>query len=313
MNIRKIHRGFVTSWVPLLIALVIFIALRVVWMGENKSLELWGSTVIQIGIAMFLWFFTQKYVIIREKTLLATGFYLLLVGTNPLFFYSLRGSIAAFLFLFCLWILFDTYQKPWSQRNALNISLALTLGSFYWVPLLLFFPLVWYGMYKLKSLNVRTFFASLMGVGAVCLFLFAWSVYKNDWAVFIQMLPDLSALWEFRFPLSMDLKDVITNILLGILFILSVTKIFMASVPEKVQTRAFLGYLTALAVAFSILFLVQNQWGQEWLLILYVSLSLLFAHYFTLSQNLYALWLFLLVIVFFLLRFVGEWFPGIVI
>ena len=302
MNIRKIHKSFVTSWTPLLIALLIFVALRIFWIDRGKPWELWGSMLIQIGIAMFLLFLTQKYVIIREKTLLSAFFYLLLVGTNPLLFQDLRGSIAAFLIVFCLWILFDTFQNPLSQRNALNISLILALGSFYWVPLLLFFPLIWYGMRQLKSLNLKTFFASFMGLGVVCLFLLAWSVYKNDWAVFLQVLPDLSALWDFRFPLSMDIKELVTNSLLGILLLISAIDIFMAGVSEKVQSRTFLGYLTVLAVVFSMLFLFQNQWEKEWLSILYVPISLLFARYFTVSQKLGTVWLFLLVIVFFLLR-----------
>jgi hypothetical protein len=260
---------------------------------------------------MFLLNLTQRYVIIREKTFLPAFFYLLLAGVNPLYFYDLRGSVAAFLVVLCLLILFDTYQKPLSQRNALNMSLVLTLGSLYWAPLLLLFPLFWYGMYWFKSLNFKTFFASLMGLAAVCLFLFAWSIFKDDWTVFVQMLPDWSALWDFRFPPLVTVTELVTNIFLGILFVLSVVQIFMAGVSEKIQARTFLSYLSALAAVIAILFLGQNQWEKEWSLILYVPVSLLFAHYFTLAQRLAGMWLFLFTIVFFLSMFAWQWFSGI--
>ena len=302
MNIRKIHRSFITSRVPMIIAVLIFIALRIPWIDDGEALELAASTLIQIGTALFLLHFTQKYTIIQQRTLLPAFFYLLLVGTNSLFFYDLRGSIAAFLILFCLWILFDTYQNPLSQRSVLNISLVLTLGSFYWPPLLWFFPLLWHGMYQLKSLNIRTFFASLMGLAVVGLFLFAWSVYKNDWLVFIQIVPDFRALWDFRIPSLASIKETVTNIFLVIMFTLAVFNIFIVGVAEKAQARTFLGYLSVLTVAVSILFLGQNQWEKEWLLILYVPLSIVLAHYFTLSQRLSTVWLFLLTVLFFLAK-----------
>ena len=310
MNIRKIHKSFIHHRLPLIIALLIFIALRIPWIGKGETLELGVSMFIQIGTALFLVHVVQKYTFIRQRTLLPALFYLLLVGTNSLFFYDLKGSIFSFLILLCLLFLFDAYQKPFSQRNALNISLVLTLGSFYWTPLLLFFPLFWYGMYKLECLTIKTFFANLTGWAVVYFFLFSWSVYKDDWAVFIQMLPDLSALWTFHFPHSVSIEDLVANIFLGSLFILSVFNIFLLGIAEKAQTRTLLGYLSVLTVVIAILFLGQNQWDKEWLLILYVPLSIVLAHYFTLSQKRATMWLFLFTVLFFLLLFAWQWIPG---
>ena len=308
MNISHIHKGFINNRLSLIIALLVFVALRIPWIGEGEVLELGASTFIQIGSALLLLHFAQKQSIIRQRTLLPAFFYLLLVGTNPLLFYDLRGSVSTFIVLLCLLFLFDTYQNPLSQRNALNISLVLALGSFYWPPLLFFFPVFWYGMYWVKSFNLKTFFATLLGLAVVYLFLLAWSVYKNDWAVFMQVMPDWSVLWDFRFPHSASIEESATNIFLFILFVLSVFNIFMVGVAEKAQARTFLGYLSQLTVVVSILFLSQNQWGTEWLLILYVPLSIVLAHYFTLSQKPGTMWLLLLTILFFLLMFAWKWY-----
>ena len=304
MNIRTLHKSFINSRFPLIITLLIFIAVRILCMDEGKALDLWGSMFIQIGIALYLSQFTQKYVIIRQKTLLPTFFYLLLVGTNPLFFYDFWASVSVSLILLCFRFLFDTYQNPSSQRNALNISLVLALGSFYWVPLLLFIPLFWYGMYLFKSLNFKTFFASLMGLAMVCLFLLAWGIYKNDRTFFIQILPDWGVLWDFRYPSMISTEEWITDFFLCILLILSVVKIFMAGVSEKAQAKTFFGYLSLLTVVIFIFFLSQNQWKKEWLLILHLPVSIILAHYFTLSSKPVTAWLFVLAIVFFVLRFV---------
>ncbi|MDR0543192.1 MAG: DUF6427 family protein [Dysgonamonadaceae bacterium] len=310
MDIRKIHKSFITDRSSLIVVLFLFLVIRIPLTGEGTPLEFWSSAFIQTGIALFLLYLTQIFGIIRQKTLLPAFFYLLLAGTNPLFFYDLRGSVSAFIVTLCLLFLFNSYQNPLSQRNALNISLILTLGSFNWLPLFLFFPLFWYGMYRFKSLNIRTFFASLTGILLVCLFWFAWCVYENNLSIFLQALPDWSDLTDIQI-FSPNIREGVVILFLFLLFVLSGIRIFMAGVSEKIQAMNILSYLYLLACVVFAFFFIQNQWSKEWLLILHIPLSLLIAHYFTLSNKPVELWLFLLVVVFFLLRLGLECFVWI--
>jgi len=309
MNTRTKYNNFIKHWATLAVTLLIFIALRIPWMGKEEALELWSSMLVQIGIAIFTVYFVEKQGIIRQRTLLPALFYLILVGTNPLFFHDWRGSIYALLILLCLSLLFDTFQNPFSQRNALNISIILTLASLYWTPLLVFFPLFWLGMRWFKSLNLNTFFASLMGWAVVYLFLLAWSVYKGDWTFFLQMLPDLSELWDFRVPPMMGMEEVATNIFLGALFFLSVINNFVVGTIEKAHAKTALAFLSLLAGVIAVFFLGQYQWRSEWLLISYIPLSVLLAHYFTLSYKRSTVALFWATVLFFLLVFAWQWIP----
>ena len=299
MNWQKIHKGFVSYRFTLILTLLVFVVLRLSGQGDWLSVSLWGSLIIQVAIALFLMHITQEFGIIRYKTLLPAFFYLLLAGTNPVFFDNLTGSVSCMIVVLCLYFLFSSYQNPLSQANAFNISLLLTLGSFYWFPILSFFPLLWYGMYRFRSLNFRTFFASLMGFALIYLFLFTWSVYKEDWTIFINALPDFRILGNSRL-FSFETKEWIMSGWLMLLVILSGVKIFMAGVSEKVQSITALGYLYFLSFFVAALFLVQNQWAKEWLPILYLPLSILYAHYFTLSYQRGVAWLFLMTIGLFL-------------
>ncbi|MDR2804676.1 MAG: DUF6427 family protein [Dysgonamonadaceae bacterium] len=306
MDIRKIHTGFITRRFPLAIALLFFFALRIPWLDKGNPLEFWASAVIQTGIAISLLYLTQTYNIVRQKTLLPAFFYVWLTGTNPVCFYNLRGSISAFLIVPCLAFLFHSYHNPRSQRNMLNISLILTLGSFYWAPLLFFFPLFWQGMYRFKIFNFKNFFAGVLGIVLIFLFLFAWSVYKGDETVFEQILSGWSVVCDFRVD-SLDVKGWVRIAFVMLLFILSGVRIFMAGISEKVQTIHILSYLYMLAGILFVVFFFQNQWTPEWLLILYIPVSLLMAHYFTYTYRKSVSWLFLLTIIFFLGMFVWEW------
>ncbi|GHS96596.1 hypothetical protein FACS189421_01930 [Bacteroidia bacterium] len=302
MDLRKIHKYFVSYRFPLILTILVFIVLRLPGNGDWLSISLWGSTLLQLVIALFLLYLTQIFGIIRQKTLLPAFFYVLLAGANPLFAYDLTGSVSALTIALCFLFLFNSYQNPLSQGNALNISLLLTLCSFYWFPILLFFPLFWYGMYQFRCLNIKTFLASLTGFLLIYLFLFTWSVYKGDPEFFLKMLPDFKTIGTIQI-FSFGLKAWIMNGLILLLFILSGIKIYMAGVSEKVQAVTTLSYLFVFTLVVYVLYLIQNQWKQEWLLILYMPISLLISHYFTLSNKLWTIRLFLLTVILFGMMF----------
>jgi hypothetical protein len=303
--IRRIHKNFIQRRFPLALASVLFFAIRIPWVDQDLHI-LWSVAIIQTGVALSLLYLAQVQRIIRQRTLLPAFFYLLLTGANPALFYDLRGSISAFLTVLCLASLFNAYLTPGSQRNALNIAVILTAGSFYWPPLLFLFPPMWYGMIRFKSLNIKTFLANLIGILLVCLLGAAWCVGKNDWTPFTQLLADWSALGEFQL-FSLNMKRGAMILFLLFLFILSGVNIFMAGISEKVRTISLLSYLYLLTAFLFLFFLIQNQWDGEWLSIVYIPLSLLIAHYFTFSKKTWESWLFLLTIVFFLLTAVWYW------
>jgi len=309
MKLTQIHKSFVSGRFSLFLTLLIFIGLRIYVTNDWSSGALWIVMALQVTIALFLLYLTQAFVIIRQRTFLPAFFYLLFMGTNPLFFYDIRGSVVALIVTFCLFILLQTYQEPKSQKKSLNISLLLTLGSFYWPPLLLLFPLFWFGMYRLKSLNVRVFFASLVGFFVVYLFIYTWSFYKNDTNLFLNSLPDLDAFWTIH-PYSFSLKEWVISGFLAFLFIITGLRIFMTGMAEKIRTMTILSYLYAFTFIVFVLLLVQSEWRKEWVLILFVPFSFLVAHFFTLSHRKPAICFFIFTILFFVGIFVSEYWFG---
>jgi hypothetical protein len=305
MNIKKIYKSFITGRFPLIATIIIFIALR--FLNENwTSATLWAITIIQIIIAIFLFYLNTTFVIIRQRTLLPAFFYLLLIGTDPSFFYDIEGSFSALIIVFCLFFLFATYQKPESQACAFNISILLTTGSFVWSSLLFFFPLFWYGMYRFRSLNFRTFFAGVTGFLMIYLFIFTWSIFKNDLNIFLDSFPNLDNLWDVHL-FNFNPKEWIITGFIAFLFILSGVKIFMSGVAEKVRAMTALGYLCVFALLIFIFALLQNNWEKAWTPIFYVPVSFLISHFFTLSHKNRTIWLFFFTILFFLGMFGWEY------
>jgi hypothetical protein len=299
MNIRRLHKTLVTERYPLLITIVMFIVIRLLWNDDRDDLFLWITALVQIVIAFFLLYLTQTFALIRSRTLLPAFFFLLLSGTGNIFYFGLQGSLVALGILFCFSLLFKSYHNPQSQILAFNISLILTLAHFLWEPVLLFFPLFWYGMYRFRSLNFRTFFACIVGFLVIYLFLFAWSIYQDDIDFFLNVLPNLGT-WLHIHPFQFVLREFIIIAFLLFLFILSGTKIFLSDISEKIKTIEYLRYLFTFALITFAFLVLQSEWKKECILILYLPLSLLFAHFFTLARRKISIWLLLLSIVFFI-------------
>jgi hypothetical protein len=305
MDVKKINKSFVTNRFPLIVTIVIFIVLR--FLNENwTSTTVWSITLIQIIIAISLLYLNTTFVIIRQRTLLPAFFYLLFIGTDPSFFYDIKGSFSALIIVFCFFFLFATYQKSESQACAFNISILLTVGSFVWSSLLFFFPLFWYGMYRFRSLNIRTFFAGVMGFLMIYLFIFTWSIFKDDLNIFLDSFPNIDNLWAVHL-LNFNTKEWIITGFIAFLFILSGVKIFMSGVAEKVRTMSTLGYLYIFSLLIFAFILFQNNWEKDWMPILYIPISFLISHFFTLSNKNWTIWLFFFTIIFFLGMFGLEY------
>jgi hypothetical protein len=283
MSIGKIYRAFVSDWVMLIACVLAFLVFRL--QGDLSEVNLWICTLLQIGIASSLLLINSIFSIIRRRTLLPAFFYLLLTGWNPIFSYDLTGSIATLLTILNYWFLFTAYQKSDSQLNAFNISLILVLCSFFQPQLLLFFPLFWIGFYWFQSFNLRVFLASLMGIVAVYWIIFAWSIYLDDRQILIAMLPKQEKiLFINEFYLS-DYERISFGIILFIL-IFSGFNLFILSISEKVKTVSFLKYMYVSSFIFLLLALAQNEYRSYWESVLYIPVSLIFAHYFTLANKL---------------------------
>jgi hypothetical protein len=284
VSIDKIHKAFVSGWVAFIACVLVFLAFRS--HGDWNNPGLYGVTAIQIAIALFLLSLNNIFSIIRRRTLLPALFYLVLVGWNPIFNYDWNSGIVTLLIMVNYLFLFYAYQKPNSQLNALNISLILVLGSFFRPQLLLFFPIFWIGFYWFQSFNLRVFLASLTGIVAVYLIIFAWSIYQDDWQMFLAAIPKPEEIFFAGEPHLPNYEWIGFGIILFVL-IFAGLNLFVLSISEKVRTVSFLKYMYVSSFIFLFLAFVQSEYRSCWESIAYIPISLILAHYFTLANKLY--------------------------
>ena len=303
MTVQKLHKSFISGHFSYILAIVLLIVFRLLEYNDLSDVQMWLATLVQIIVALLFFPLNRVHNLIRERTVLPTFFYILLVGTNPSYFNNLTGSIAAAIVLICWFFLLGTYQQPHSQRQAFNASLCISLGAFYWPPLLSLFPLFWYGMYRMRSLNVKTFFANLLGLVLIGLCTFTWAYYSNDWSVFtdrIQVFQNLS----FELWILSDYYADIRFLILMILIFLAEIYINTFNISEKVYTKITTGYIFLFALLLTPCYFLMSQWKAEWGLIFNLPAAFLIAHYFSIVRRKWQSWLFFVVIFLLLLFFV---------
>jgi len=305
MTVQKLHKSFITSHLSYILAIVIVIVFRLLYYDDLTNLQMWLATMIQIAVALSFFLFNKIYNLIRERTTLPTFFYVLLIGTNPLYFNNLTGGISALIVMLCWFFLLGTYQNPNSQRRAFNLALCLSLGAFYWPLLLALFPVFWYGMFQMRSLNLKTLFANLLGIILVGLFMLTWAYYHEDWSLFTYPVQIFQNLF-FELWIISDYYAAIRFLLLFILIILAGIQINIIKISEKIHTVIISGYLFLFALFLTPCYCIMSQWKAEWGLIFNLPTAFLLAHFFSNARQKWKSWLFFIIILLLLLFFVLQ-------
>ena len=304
--VNKIHKQFISNPIFLIVSILIFLSFRFIGMGESNIWELLGSFGIQLGIASCLIYINQTFVIVRCRTYLPAFFYLLFSGTNENLFVNFLGACFAFMTSICLFILFSTYQKSDTQPACLLFSSLIAVSSLFWPPILFLFPVFWYGLFALQSLNLKTFLASLSGILLIFSGMVCWSLIIDDGFSFLfikNLFPSYQALWSINL---LEMKDLHEWIYAGVLVLLIVflgINLFNSKISERVRSVITLNFLYLFLVIILLFVTFQSS---DWISILYVPLSFLLGHYFTVANKKGSSWLVGFIIIFFVASFFRE-------
>jgi hypothetical protein len=282
MSIDKIHKVFVSNWVILFIAIIAFTVFRL--HGDPTNHHLWYTTVVQVGIALFLVLLNNIIGVIRPQTLLPALIYLLFLINTPLFHYELRGSLVAVCILLSYMFLFYTSENSKPEVYALNISLVLTLGSLLWTPLLFFFPIFWYGFYRLNKFNMRVIPASIIGFLTVYFVIFAWSVFRDDLGILLNFIPSGEKLFLIQKPELTFYEWILFGFTL-MLYFRAGYKLFVSGISTTIRKVSILNFLYFSSFVIIFLLLAQTPFKAYWALIIYIPVSLMLAYLFSQPNN----------------------------
>lgn len=255
--------------------------------------------MLMLGGAFLLHRANYILVLIREKTLLPFLFYVLFISTNPDFLPLKSTSVGVFCLILAIYQLFTSYHDPQAKSNAYNAALLIGIGSLLWIHILWFIPLFWVGMYNFRTLNLRTFLASLLGVGTVYWFLLGWCIWFADFTPFTIPFATLFRL-NLLMPAGIGLVDWIGILLMAALTTVSAINIITHEYEDTLRTRQFLSFLILMAICTFAMYFLYEQASEEFLETACIPASILIAHFFTVMRGRIVFWTFYSSIVIFI-------------
>ena len=262
---------------------VIFFYLSV-WM---VSLDSWKD-LATLGIAAFTGYLmieaNTAFTLIRTRTTLPVAFYWTLFS-GLVFLHGFGwDSFTPVVFLLATMHLMRSYESSHAPAHVFHSFFFLALGSWGFPPLLWLGPLFFFSTHAFRSLSLKTFFASLLGVAAPYWLLFGYAYLTDEMSLF---LAPLNEVMHFR-AVGHSLPPLHEIISWGVIFVWQMVcnlHYFQVSYQDKTRTRVYLTFLAICGWWVALLILLQPHHIHAWLPVQLLCTSFLAAHLFTLTRN----------------------------
>jgi len=132
-------------------------------LSESPNLLILGSYLLVILFSSILFIINIRYDILGQRSVILSYFYLFLVCTPMVNMYLHPAGLGGLLLFAGLLFLFSIYQKERPLPIILNAGILYGLSALIYPPYLLFFPVFWLAIARMKQPSWRDFAVIIMG------------------------------------------------------------------------------------------------------------------------------------------------------
>lgn len=253
---------------------------------SNSLYSLLASAIMLVLIAVVVNQVNTEHAFIRRRTLLPSAIVILLFSCMPSELAMSPYYIAALSMMLIIGALFEANANNFSQSSACKITFHLALGSLFAPLLILYLPIIWICMMRVRCLSIKAFFASVFTAVLVYVPTFSFFLFTNNLAEFYRpfdsiLNADLQSLPILDYSVS---QFVVLGMLIGLYLIIMIDN-SINSFKDKIRVRTFSAVLTII-VFFSLLLTILFRVDSETTLFIGLAAgSLQIAHFFSLAEK----------------------------
>lgn len=242
-----------------------------------KPVACFAGLFIMALVAYIMQRISDIEMLIRERTRLPFMLFLLLMSTNAGLIPVKEVSIVLLCLVFAIYELFYSYQSPELTGKFFNIGVLVGIAGLFMPQIVWLMPLFWIGMYQFRTLELRSFMASLIGVLIIWWFVLAWCVWKHDYLMFSTFYDQLA---DFRF-LSVEIFRLyqIGSIVVLLVLAMAFFHVKMDAFNNSVRVRQMLAFLLNMAIWSFGLILLYGKDSDSFLAVIYLPSSVLIAYF----------------------------------
>lgn len=276
------------------------------WNNQDTPISLWLNNLLipfpylakilglafSLLISFLLVQFNKIFSFIRIRSLLLFFFFMLLIGTNINAQSFSFSQISLLFLLITLWQLFSIYEQRQPVFKTFNIGFFIALGSFFCIELLLFIPILLFGINRLKGLTLRTFLATCIGLATpFVLILGIIYLVSDNISFYIQ-----SFFNQFNFSINLptDYISIVYFLMLCLIGGISILNLLNDPFSHKIKVSRMLGVISFGFIFFVLLFIFKSNNAPIIFSFGTIFSTILYAHYFSLNSSIFIKILFVL-------------------
>jgi len=260
----------------------------------SSVLPLWGllcgflSNGVVVYLAGFALIALVAFVIQRicdrdmltpERTRLPFSLFVLLVSTNSGLLPFNEVSVVLLCLVFMIYELFVSYQSPEAMGKFFNVGVLIAVSGLLLPQVLWMIPLLWVGMYQFRSLNMKSFSASLAGILIIYWFVLGWCAWRRDFSIFSSLF---SSIADFDIISTTTLFQSYHIGFAGVILLLipAFMHIKTYALSNSVRVRMMLSFLLNMSVWALVLIFFYGNSTDSFFAILYLPASILVSYFF---------------------------------
>lgn len=253
---------------------------------SNSLYSLLASAAMVVLIAIVINQVNAEYAFIRRRTLLPSGVVILLFSCIPSEIVMSPYYIAALSMILIIGALFEASTSNFTQGSACKVAFYLAFGSLFAPLLILYFPIIWICMARVRGLSIKAFLASVFTAALIYIPTYCFFLFTNSFSEFYQPIDRvLSADFHLLPILEYSLSRLILLGMLLVLYLIIIIDNSINSFKDKIRVRTFSAVLTII-VSFSLLATLLLNVDSETPLFIGLAVgSLQIAHFFSLAEK----------------------------
>jgi hypothetical protein len=211
--------------------------------------------------------------LVREHTRLPFMLLMLLMSTNAGLLPVKVFAVVLLCLLFVVSGLIRSYQSPALTGRFFNTGVLMAFAGLFFPQTVWFIPLLWIGMYRLRSLSLKNFLALFTGVLVVCWMVAGWCVWTHDFFMITSFFRELTDFQFFSIEIRAD------SVVVVLILVMAFFHIRTGAFSNSVRVRRIFSFLISMSVWSLVLILFYGKDADLFLAVAYLPSSVLMAYF----------------------------------
>jgi hypothetical protein len=247
--------------------------------------------------------------ILRVRTSVLIAVFFLFVTFCPELYAFSATKLSLIALLTSLFFLFDSYQCRNSSGHLFHSFAILSIGTLFLPQMMYLIPIWFIGSSMLQSLNLRSFFAAIVGFALPYWFVLSYAFYVGNIDIFLAPFSEIGQFGGMNIFTEVDVRNILSFALFFVLYMLSFAHCLIVDYDNKIRTRVILHFIIFLNICLFLFAILQPMYEVQILNLLLPGICLIVCHYFCTVRSRISYYIFIATLILMLVLFLLKMAP----